>query len=132
VQSLRYNIFSSPLQHFYTILANAAFSSMLYGFHRTINSHSGEPVMTKNFDFETFNMGTPARYRIRVLGGIDTGWHDRLGGMTIRTSEGPSSRRVTTLSGKLLDQAALAGVLDTLYQLSLPLLSLENLDEPMS
>ena len=34
------------------------------------------------------------------------------------------------LVGHLFDQAALSGVLNTIYDLHLPLLSLENLDEP--
>ena len=86
--------------------------------------------MIKNPDFETFNIGTPAEYRIRVLGGIDASWHDRLAGMNIKTSYARYSQGVTTLSGNLLDQAALSGLLDTLYQLHLPLLSVENLNEP--
>jgi hypothetical protein len=36
---------------------------------------------------------------------------------------------VTVLAGHLADQAALSGVLNTLYDLHLPLLSVENLDE---
>ena len=86
--------------------------------------------MIKENDFESFNIGTPARYRIRVLGKIDSGWHDRLAGMTISTSDTRHAREVTTLTGNLLDQAALSGLLDTLYQLHHPLLSVENLDEP--
>lgn len=86
--------------------------------------------MIPKFDFETFNIGTPARYQIRVLGKIDSAWHDRLGGMTISTSRTHHTRKVTTLTGNLPDQAALSGLLDTLYQLHHPLLSVENLDEP--
>ena len=69
-------------------------------------------------------LDTPARYRIRVKGYLDSSWSDRLGGLDITTSSqedvGPT---VTTLRGDRLDQAALAGVLNTLYSLHLPLLS---------
>jgi hypothetical protein len=36
---------------------------------------------------------------------------------------------VTILEGHLPDQAALSGILNTLYEMHLPLLSVENLDE---
>ena len=75
-------------------------------------------------------LDTPARYRIRVKGYLDCSWSDRLGGLDITTSSqedvGPM---VTTLRGDLLDQAALAGVLNTLYNLHLPLLSVEYLGD---
>jgi hypothetical protein len=38
-------------------------------------------------------------------------------------------KKVTTLVGEMEDQAALAGVLNTLYELHLPLLSVEFLKE---
>ncbi len=72
---------------------------------------------------------TPATYRIRVQGVLDASWSDRLGGMAIsRTSTG-SRAPVTILVGHLTDQTALAGVLNALYNLHLPLLSVENMDE---
>ena len=70
---------------------------------------------------------SPATYRIGVQGRIPARWCDRLEGMTIteRSPEGESP--VTTLSGELSDQAALVGVLNTLYELHLPVLSVERL-----
>jgi hypothetical protein len=68
-----------------------------------------------------------AVYRIRVEGGLPVSWSERLGDMTI--SPGPSDQGLptTTLLGELRDQAALAGVLKTLYELHCPLLSVERL-----
>ena len=86
--------------------------------------------MPPNSYFENFTIGTSAQYRIRVLGGLDKNWSDRLAGMTIRTTHSRGHTKITTLSGHLLDQAALSGVLNTLYELHLPLLSVENLDMP--
>jgi hypothetical protein len=57
----------------------------------------------------------PAVYRIKVRGVVPESWIDRLGGMQIVAS----SSTVTTMEGWLPDQAALKGVLDTLYELRL-------------
>jgi hypothetical protein len=45
--------------------------------------------------------------------------------MTIEVSEQEEGAREATLVGRLADQAALLGVLNTLYGLHLPLLSVE-------
>ena len=68
-----------------------------------------------------------AIYCIRVIGFLDESWSERLGGMTIAASSQEGDQTVTTLSGKLIDQAALFGVLKTLYDMRLPLLSVECL-----
>jgi hypothetical protein len=59
----------------------------------------------------------PAVYRIKVRGVVPESWIDRLGGMGMVSV----TSAATTLEGRLPDQAALNGVLDTLYQLRLPL-----------
>jgi hypothetical protein len=78
-----------------------------------------------------FNIETSASYRIRVQGSIDPTWSDLLGGMRIATDSSTEKETVTTLVGRLVDQAALSGVLKALYDLRIPLLSVENLDETM-
>lgn len=75
-----------------------------------------------------FKLGTPANYRIRVQGNLDRSWSDRLEGMTILPDLAEPSF-VTVLQGYVVDQAALSGILNTLYELHLPLLSVENMDE---
>jgi len=65
----------------------------------------------------------PAIYLISVQGMIDPDWSDRLSGMTIGLVREEARPPVTTLKGELSDQAALAGVLNTLYELHLPILS---------
>lgn len=74
-------------------------------------------------------MDKPAVYRIKVRGVVPDSWINRLGGLHItgRASEG------TTLVGRLKDQAELSGVLNSLYELQLPILSVEILssEEPM-
>jgi hypothetical protein len=69
----------------------------------------------------------PAAYRIRVQGQLDESWSPRLSGMAIHAAVTKEGNTVTTLEGTLLDQAALAGVLNTLYTLGLPMISVEHL-----
>ncbi len=72
---------------------------------------------------------TPATYRIRVKGHLDSSWSDCLGGLAISRSGEGEEPTVTTLYGQVLDQAALAGVLSALYGLHLPLISVEYLGD---
>jgi hypothetical protein len=57
----------------------------------------------------------PATYAIRVQGALEANWSERLG-----------DQAVTELSGRLPDQAGLIGVLTSLYDLGMPLLSGER------
>jgi len=72
---------------------------------------------------------TKAKYSIRVAGYLEESWSDRMGGLTFlyQGTEKHSKTPVTTLIGPLVDQAALFGVLNTLYDMRLPLLSVECL-----
>jgi hypothetical protein len=69
----------------------------------------------------------PGRYRIRVGGRLSASWADRLGDMTITVRQAASQQAVTTLTGEVTDQAALMGVLSTLYDMGFPLLKVERL-----
>jgi hypothetical protein len=82
------------------------------------------PEGSKRFAFDR-----QGNYRIRVLGLLHENWSDRLGGLRItacslKDQEGP----VTELVGQVRDQAKLAGVLNSLYELHLTLLSVEYLN----
>jgi hypothetical protein len=76
---------------------------------------------------QTMNLDTPARYRVCVRGYLERSWSRRLGGMEITTAGREDKEPVTTLDGWLVDQAALLGVLNALYGMHLPLLSVEFL-----
>ena len=65
----------------------------------------------------------PATYQITVQGRIDPTWSDRLEGMAISVPTGATCPAITILVGELSDQAALAGVLNSLYELHMPVLS---------
>ena len=65
----------------------------------------------------------PATYRIHVKGHLPKSWSDRLDMAIIDDAEGKVPAAI--LYGRLQDQAALLGVLNTLYGLHFPLLSVE-------
>jgi hypothetical protein len=73
--------------------------------------------LSKNSMIPIPSMQYPSTYRIRVNGHLDTSWSDQLSGMTIITVGGKDTPETTTLEGRLLDQAALSGVINTLYDL---------------
>ena len=68
--------------------------------------------------------GKPACYRIAVQGGLDEKkWSGRLGGMQIESQKAGDQQAITILNGEVQDQAELMGVLNTLYQLQMNILS---------
>jgi hypothetical protein len=64
-----------------------------------------------------------ATYHIRIQGRLDESWSDHLSGMAISPMPEQEGSRETLLSGELADQAALMGVLNTLYDMGFPLIS---------
>ena len=54
---------------------------------------------------------------------------DLLGGMTISQATAEADPPITTLLGELSDQAALAGVLNAIYEMHLPVLSVKRLNK---
>ena len=71
---------------------------------------------------------TPGVYQIGVQGYLDKRWSDRMNGVDIRVQELAGRRAGDLLTGRFVDQAALAGVLSTLYDLGVPLLNVELLE----
>jgi hypothetical protein len=65
----------------------------------------------------------PARYQIQVEGRIDERWSDWFHGLSLSVEDD-----VTTLSGKVVDQPALRGILSRLWDLSLVLVSVNRVD----
>jgi hypothetical protein len=68
-------------------------------------------------------------YRITVQGYVSKRWSDLLSDMTVITALDDVQRPVTTLSGELVDQAMLLGVLNYIYDLNLPLIEVQRLDK---
>jgi hypothetical protein len=67
----------------------------------------------------------PAMYRISILGTLDKKWSDYYGGMTIENVSDPQYVSMTVLTGRLADQSALVGVLNSLHDIGCPILSVE-------
>ena len=78
---------------------------------------------------KTYPFDRPGKYRIRILGFLDESFSERLGGLRIshcglKDHEGA----VTELVGQVRDQAELAGLLNSLYELHLTLRSVEYIN----
>ena len=72
-------------------------------------------------------MDKVADYRIAVQGCLDRSWSERLGGVSIQVRDPAGQAPVSVLTGTFRDQAALAGVIDTLYSLGFPLIAVQIL-----
>jgi hypothetical protein len=77
---------------------------------------------------EQLTMHGPAYYKIVVHGSLNHSWSSRLGGMSISKNKYSNKEVESILIGQLLDQAALSGVLNALYEMHLPVISVELLD----
>jgi hypothetical protein len=78
---------------------------------------------------KSFPFNRPGNYRICVQGILDKSWSGKLGGMNITECRRKDQKgSVTELVGKVRDQAELAGVLNTLYEQHLTLLSVKYID----
>jgi hypothetical protein len=69
-------------------------------------------------------MRTPVCYTIRVEGLIEESWSSWFEGMTIEHEEGGE----TVLSGPLVDEAAVYGILTKIRDLGLPLVELKRIE----
>ena len=65
------------------------------------------------------NPGKPTVYRIRIKGQLDTQWTDWFEGLAITLAEDGD----TLLTGPVIDQAALHGLLKKIRDLGMPLVS---------
>jgi hypothetical protein len=68
----------------------------------------------------------PMVYQIRIKGHLGPKWTDWLGGMTITPEEGGE----TLLTGPVVDQAALHGLLRKVRDLGMPLISAIRVEPP--
>ena len=70
----------------------------------------------------------PAIYRIRIQGILDKNLSDYYGGMSIEHEGDSKQSAMTSMMGKLADQSALIGVLNSLFDIGYPILSVEYLE----
>ncbi len=73
-----------------------------------------------------------AYYSIQLAGLLDQGWAEHYGDLQVQTTVLPEQRRtpVTTITGEVRDQAALAGLLNLVSTLGMGLLSVNYLGQP--
>lgn len=69
-----------------------------------------------------------ATYQIRVQGQISKRWAHWFEEMTIQTNPGADADATSVLVGSVADQAALLGLLQKLYTLGMPLLSVRRIE----
>lgn len=81
--------------------------------------------MNQQPDGLRLTLGTPAIYCITVLGQLSQTWSQDFSNLSIETAD--ATQPATTLTGALPDQAALFGILNHLYGLGFPLVSVECL-----
>ena len=74
------------------------------------------------------SLDTPATYRIIVQGYLEEHWSDWFDGLDILPQVSEDGIRVTRLTGTVIDQAALHGLLRKLYDLGMPLLSINCIE----
>ena len=68
------------------------------------------------------NPGQPMVYQIRIEGHLDYQWTDWFGGLTITLEENGD----TLITGQVVDQAMLHGLLKKVRDLGLPLVSVDR------
>lgn len=78
--------------------------------------------MTNKFDPET-DSSPPVIYQIRIQGHLSAQWTDWFEGLTITLEDNGD----TLLTGQVVDQAALYGLLKKVRDLGMPLLSVNRI-----
>jgi hypothetical protein len=69
-----------------------------------------------------------AVYQIKVQGRLDERWSDWFDGMTITFERQSDGSTVTTLTGVVVDQAALHGILSKIRDFNLTLISVTKVE----
>mgnify|MGYP001766076743 FL=1 len=76
---------------------------------------------------ETHLLPTPSCYvHITVEGQVPESWAEWLNGLQVSFRKQAGDRQTTTLSGRIVDQVALRGLLNRLWDLNLVLISLQT------
>jgi hypothetical protein len=76
---------------------------------------------------ESLQFDQSATYQIKVQGRLDERWAQWFDGMSIAFEQAEDGSTVTLLTGSVVDQAALYGLIGHMRDLGLPLISVERL-----
>lgn len=71
----------------------------------------------------------PQQYQIRIAGELPTSWADYFNGLLIAKQVSSDGLVTTTLTGLIVDQAALHGILTKIGDLNLKLIAVTELDQ---
>jgi hypothetical protein len=77
-----------------------------------------------------FSFKNPSIYKIKVFGDLNQRFSERIGGMQLNVERFHKEGPVSVLIGQINDQSALSGVLNTLYDRQLTIISVAMLKEP--
>ena len=83
--------------------------------------HKEEPALERHSRHQP--SAQALNYEIKIQGELDEAWADWFHGMTI-TNQG----NMTTLRGKIIDQAALRGILSKIWDLNLTLIAVNAIE----
>jgi len=92
-----------------------------------MTDHKRYKVMSNNSD-PTTNPSQPVVYQIRIKGHLGRQWTDWFEGLTITMEDNGD----TLLTGQVVDQAALHGLLKRVRDLGMPLVSVNPLEHSPS
>ena len=81
---------------------------------------------------EGLRLGQSAKYQLKVQGRLREGWSDWFDDMTVNIEQIAGGPTITTLTGIVQDQAALHGLLNRIRDLSIPLLSVQLINPPIT
>ena len=91
---------------------------------REMSGHIRERVMSNEIQREASEKAQPLVYQIRIEGQLGREWTDWFGGLTIRLTDNGE----TLLTGLVVDQAALHGLLRKVRDLGVSLISVSRVE----
>lgn len=85
--------------------------------------------MTAKNKILEYNFTKPAIYKIVVQGKIDDKLSESILDLQVNVEKGAGQKYFSTLIGKINDQAALSGILNTMYNMHITVISVNMLSE---
>ena len=73
-------------------------------------------------------LDTPSFYQIKLLGRLGKEWSSTFDNLELKVEENENRQLITTITGKITDQAALHGLLNQIRDLGMDLLLVEWLN----
>ena len=92
-----------------------------------MTGHKRDRIMSNEINSE-IDPSEPMVYQIRIRGHLGREWTDWFGGLTITLEDNGE----TLLTGPVVDQAALHGLLRTVRDLGIPLVSVRSIQQDES